>query len=217
MGNFAAAHAAQSRVIALRGDAASAVDYADLADLMILAAGGYVSPQAEAVLRQALERDPRNGAARYYLGLMYVQTGRPDLGFQIWRTLLAESTPQAPWVPPIRAQIQDVANLAGVRYRLPDAAAPAPGPSAADMAAAADMSADDRNQMIRNMVAGLGERLASEGGSPEEWARLITALGVLGEKDQAGEIWTEAQATFAADPGALDTIRAAALRAGVVQ
>ena len=35
------------------------------------------------------------------------------------------------------------------------------------------------------MVEGLAERLASEGGSAEEWARLIFALAQLGDADRA--------------------------------
>ncbi len=103
---------------------------ADLADLLILAAGGYVSPEAEAALTRALSLDPRNGPARYYTGLLYAQTGRPDLAFRIWRALLVESTPHAPWVGPITAQIERVAALAGERYTPPASlrrnAAPAP-------------------------------------------------------------------------------------------
>ena len=34
--------------------------------------------------------------------------------------------------------------------------------------------------MISNMVEGLANRLVSEGGTSEEWARLIKALSVLG-------------------------------------
>ncbi len=216
LGDFAAARRAQARVIALKGDAATGADHADLADLMILAAGGYVSPQAEAALHKALAEDPRNGAARYYLAQMHIQTGRPDLGFDIWRALLAESRPQAPWVAPIRAQIEDVARLAGVRFQLPPDPA-LPGPSAGDMAAAAEMSDEDRQNMIRGMVEGLGERLATSGGTPQEWARLIGALGVLGEGERAAKIWAEAQATFAASEDALATIRAAAVQAGVAE
>ena len=33
--------------------------------MMILAAGGYVSPDAEAALLRGLELEPRNGTARY--------------------------------------------------------------------------------------------------------------------------------------------------------
>ena len=100
LGNFAAAHAAQARVVELRG---TANDYADYADLLILAAGGYVSPEAEEALLQALNRDSSNGAARYYAGLLAAQTGRPDQAFNLWRPLLEESQPDAPWVGPIRA------------------------------------------------------------------------------------------------------------------
>ncbi|MCG6903160.1 MAG: c-type cytochrome biogenesis protein CcmI [Rhodobacter sp.] len=215
LGNFAAAHAAQQRVVALKGDAVTADDFAGYGDMLIMAAGGYVSPEAEAALNRALELDPRNGPARYYTGLMYLQTGRPDLAFRIWRALLGESRPEAPWVPPITAQIERVAQLAGVRYVPPVTGPALSGPSSADMQAAAEMSPEDRQAMIRSMVDGLAERLASEGGPPEEWARLITALGVLGDTARAGAIWTEAQTVFAAAPAALATIRTAAENAGV--
>jgi cytochrome c-type biogenesis protein CcmH len=79
---------------------------------------------------RGLELEPRNGTARYYAGLMYAQQGRPDLAFPIWRNLLAESTPDAPWLEPIRLQIEEVAALAGERVRLADLPQPqsVPGP-----------------------------------------------------------------------------------------
>ncbi|MDJ0629205.1 MAG: c-type cytochrome biogenesis protein CcmI [Rhodobacter sp.] len=219
LGNFSASHLAQARVIELKGDAAIADDYGTLADLMVLAAGGYVSPEAEAALTRALELEPRNGPARYYTGLLHAQTGRPDLAFRVWRALLAESRPDAPWVPPIEAQIRQMAQLAGERYvpPRPPATPTGPGPSAADMAAAAEMSAEDREAMIRGMVDGLAERLADEGGPPQDWARLIGALGVLGETERAGAIWAEAQEVFADAPQAVEAIRQAARNAGVAE
>ncbi len=66
IGNFIAAHTAQREVLRIKGDAATASDYADLGDMLILAAGGYVSPEAEAALARALQMDPNNGPARYY-------------------------------------------------------------------------------------------------------------------------------------------------------
>ncbi|MBR9651714.1 c-type cytochrome biogenesis protein CcmI [Thalassovita aquimarina] len=217
VGNFKAAYEAQARVISILGEEAEASDYADLADLMILGVGGYVSPEAEAALRQALQRDPRNGVARYYMGLMFAQVGRPDAAFRIWNQLLREGPANAPWIPPIRGQITELAQLAGVKFTMPSTGAPLKGPSAADMAAAGDMSAEDRQDMIRNMVAGLAERLGTEGGSPEEWSRLIGAYGVLGEVNKAREIWIEAQQVFAGKPDALATVRAGAERAGLLQ
>ena len=67
------------------------------------------------------------------------------------------------------------------------------------------------------MVAQLSERLANEGGSAQEWAQLIGALGVLGDTERAGAIWGEAQTVFAADADGLAMIRASAKRAGVAE
>lgn len=218
VGNFKAARAAQAEVLRIRGDEATAADYAEYADMLILAAGGYVSPEAEVALDKALSRDPRNGPARYYRGLMMAQTGRPDMAFRIWDQLLQESRPQAPWVEPIRAQIGDMAQLAGVEFALPPMpAATGAGPTAADVEAAGEMSAADRQEMIRGMVQGLSDRLATEGGTPPEWARLIEALGVLGETGRAEAIHENAREVFAGNQEALSVIDTAARNAGVVQ
>ena len=77
------------------------------------------------------------------------------------------------------------------------------------------MSAEDRKEMIRGMVERLSDRLATEGGPPEDWARLISALGVLGETERARAIWTEAQAGFRRHHAALKTVNDAAVNAGL--
>jgi cytochrome c-type biogenesis protein CcmH len=222
LGNFADARAAQERVVALLGDAAAGQDYADLADLMVLGAGGYVSPEAEAALARALERDPTNGAARYYSGLLMIQVGRPDLGFRLWSGLLEQSRPDDPWVGPIASQIRGLAQIAGERnYQMPQLSAaplppaPPPGPTTEQVEAAADMTPEERMEMIRGMVTGLSDRLASEGGPPEDWARLIGALGVLGEAEQARAIAEEAEEVFAGNDPALSMIAEARIRAGL--
>lgn len=215
LGNLAAAHAAQARVIALKGDAADGRDYITFAALLIEAAGGQVSDIADMALAETLSREPGNKLARYYVGLMHLQTRRPDQTFKFWEPLLREGPPDAPWIGPIRQRIEAVAQLAGVDYVLP-ATTPLPGPSAEDIEAAGEMSAEDRNAMIEGMVAQLGERLAAEGGPPEDWARFIQALGVLGRTEQAAAVWAEAQGFFADHPG-LETIRAAAEAAGVAE
>lgn len=220
IGNFAAAHAAQARLIDLKAQDATAGDYADLADYLILAAGGFVSPEAERALLETLRRDPTHEPALYYTGLLYAQTGRPDRAFEIWRALLDASTPRDPWYLPIRAQIEGLAELAGVRYAPP---APPParddlrGPSDADIAAAEDMTPEDRVAMIEGMVASLSDRLANDGGTAEEWAQLITALGVLGRTDEARAIADEAMIAFAAEPAALPLIEDARRRAGLIE
>lgn len=218
IGRFGAAAEAQARVLEIKGPEATAEDYSDLAELLILAAGGYVSPEAESALRAALARDGTEGRARYYIGLMLVQTGRPDQAFRIWDGLLRQGPPEASWIRPIKAQILQIAELAGVDYSLPEIGPGlAPGPSAADIEAAADMDAGERMEMIGAMVEGLSNRLATEGGAPSDWARLITSLAILGQPDRARAVYDNALQVFADSPGALDTIRAAGSQAGVAE
>jgi cytochrome c-type biogenesis protein CcmH len=218
-GDFAAAHRAQARVIDLMGDTVTSRQYAEYGELLIVAANGYVSPEAEEALRTALEMDPRDGPSRYYWGLMLGQIGRPDLAFRVWEGTLRQGPPDAPWLNPIRDSIEEMAWRAGVNnYTLPDAPASAPplaGPSAGDVAAASDMSEEDRQQMIRSMVERLSGRLASEGGSPAEWARLITALGILGDTTRAQTIFDEAKTVFADNDDALGEINSAAQKVGL--
>jgi cytochrome c-type biogenesis protein CcmH len=218
LGDYAAAWRAYDRFLELREEPATAAEYAELADLMVMAAGGYVSPEAEAVLEKALMRDATQPVARYFWGLMEAQTGRPDRAFRLWDRLLREGPADAPWISPIEAQIAGLARRAGVDYTPPEAGSGAlPGPSRADIEAAGEMTGEERMAMIEGMVQGLSERLATEGGSADEWARLITALSVLGRADRAAAIYAEAREKFGADPGGLDQIDRAAERAGIAQ
>jgi cytochrome c-type biogenesis protein CcmH len=217
VGNFVAAYQAQQRTVELKADAATADDYFNLADMMILAAGGYVSPEAEAALDKTFQLDPRHGAARYYWGLMMSQTGRPDVTFGVWEQLLREGPAEALWIAPIRAQIVEMAYLAGVEFQMPQVGAPLAGPTAGDVADASQMSEADRMEMIQGMVVQLSERLATEGGSAAEWARLIRALGVLGETDRAKAIYDNALEVFAGGQVDLSEITAAARQIGIVQ
>lgn len=216
LGNSKAAYEAQGRLLELRGDEATAQDYALYADLLITQARGYVSQEAEAALRLALSLNPTHPIARFYLAQYMLQVDRPDSAFRLLRDLLDDSPADAPWMPQLRGQIEEVAWRAGVNYELPPAAE-APGPDAAAVAEAETMSAEDRQAMIEGMVAQLSDRLATEGGTAEEWARLIRALSVLGDQDQARAIWGEAQGVFAGREAELNQVRAAAEAAGVAE
>lgn len=211
LGNYIAARKAQEHLVKLLGDKATANDHAGLAQTMIFAAGGVVTPEAEQHLIRALQLDPANPLARYFSGLMFAEIGRPDRAFALWEPLLREGPADAPWIAPIRGMLQDTADAAGIKYQLPDVK----GPSAEDVANAGEMTAQDRQDMIKGMVAQLETRLTSEGGPVEEWVKLITSLAVLGEKDHAKAIYEQAVQTFSTDDAALGKIEAAASDAGV--
>lgn len=210
LSNFAAAARAQERVVTLLGADATADDRAALLDLWVFAADGYVSAEAAALARELFNQDDSQPAAMFHLGLLYEQTDRPDVAFRLWRDLI-EAAPDTVHAQMARGGVAQAAMMTGLDYTPPAL----PGPNAAQIAAADDMTAQDRDQMIRGMVEGLNARLATDGGTAQEWARLISALGVLGETDRAAAIWGEAQARFAAAPDQLAVIRQAANRAGL--
>ena len=220
LGNYAAARAAQSAVIRLKGEAVGASDFVTMAQMYITEADGYVSPEAEAALRRALRADRTDPVARYFLGQMWLQNDRPDRAFGLWSQLLNEGPEEAPWIAPIRQSIDDIAWLAGVDYTQPapsEMTTDMPGPTVQDIENAGEMTPEERQEMVQSMVQRLNDRLATEGGTPEEWARLISAYGSLGDESRARAIWLEAQQRFADTPDALETVRRGAARAGVDQ
>ncbi len=213
LGNLKDARIAQQKVIDLLGDKATAEDYTDLAEIMIVGAAGYVSPEAETALAKAIRLQPKSPRARYYSGLTLAQNGRPDIAYRMWQGLLDEGPKDAPWIALIQAQIGSVARAAGIRIPNQNA----PGPSAEQVRNAQSMSEEDRQQMIRGMVAGLSERLNTDGGTPAEWARLIRAYGVLGETSKADAAWKAAKEAHGQDADAMRVLQEAAQAAEVTR
>lgn len=211
--NYPGAARAQEQVIAIKGADVPIIDLQRLLDLKVVAAGGLVSPEAEAVIRQILERDEGNIAARYYLGALYNQTDRPDLALRFWRDIIEAGDPTNFHVASARAQVSDAAFRAGVEYAVPEQR----GPTFEQMDAASEMSAEDQQAMIGGMVAGLAERLANEGGPAQDWARLIRAYGVLGQTEAASAIWTEARQVFVSSMRDMEILTNAARDAGVLE
>jgi cytochrome c-type biogenesis protein CcmH len=82
-------------------------------------------------------------------------------------------------------------------------AAAAPGPTAADVAAAGQMQPDAQNQMIRGMVARLADKLKQDGSDLDGWQRLLRAYMVLGERDKAHATAADARRALASDPDKL--------------
>ena len=212
-GEMQAAVRVQEKLLSLQGEGAEASDHANLALALVAEAQGYVSPEAEAQLRQALQRDMNNELARYLVGEMFLQGGRYDQAFRFWRPLAEAGDPAAPWTASIRERIGEVAELAGVSYEAPEVQGS--GPTAGDVAAAADMTPEERQAMIEGMVAQLSDRLATEGGDIEDWNRLIRSLAILERLAEAQKIYDEAKVRFEGRPAELSFLRLAAVETGL--
>ena len=198
-----------AEAIRLMGVGAPLELYASQGEAMVMAAGGYVSREAAEVFAQA----PAQPQSRYFLGLAAAQDGDARAALTAWIGLLRDA-PDAPFAPMLRQQIQGLAAEAqlqineGVLPPEPDAAdRPDPfqgvGPSAEDRAAAADMSAEERQEMIESMVAGLAERLEESPDDLNGWLRLLRSYRMLGRSEDAASALEAARAAFASDPDAL--------------
>lgn len=163
------------------------------------AAGGQVTPDAQAAFTEALRRDPSEPRAQFYQGVADQQGGRLRAALDRWIALEAASPPDAPWLRFLRPRIARLAGeigmdsnaLAALRKRAPPLTG-APGPTREQMEAARNMSAGDRQAMIRNMVDGLAEKLKENPEDVGGWLRLGRARGVLGERAAAKDAYAKA-------------------------
>jgi cytochrome c-type biogenesis protein CcmH len=174
-----------------------------LGEALTADAGGRVDADARATFEASLALAPKGVLPRMYLALERAQAGRIDEAVEAWRALVASGKPNDPWMPVARAELAKVEAAAAGRPA-PAEAGPdvAPGPSAADVDAAAELSPEDRAAMIEAMIARLDERLRRDGGSVDEWARLVRSLRTIGKTEAAADALARARSAHAADPKA---------------
>jgi cytochrome c-type biogenesis protein CcmH len=169
---------------------------ADLGEALTGAANGVITAEAKSAFERALSLNPDDFRVRYFLGLAAEQDGRPKEAAELWRTLLATAPAGAPWISFVRE------SLARVE---PDAV-PRRGPSADDIAAASELSPEQRAAMVRGMVERLAERLKSDGSDVEGWQRLVRAYMVLGDRDRARAAAGDARRALAEEPEKLQQV-----------
>ena len=177
---------------AIRLNGSSAPREADFGEAVVAASNGVVTVEAKAAFDRALALDRDDAKSGFYIGMAADQDGQRASAETIWRDLLAKAPPGAPWMNVVRRALEQ---------GQPSGTAPsAPGPSAADIAAAAKLAPDQQNQMISGMVAQLAERLKTDGSDVEGWLRLVRSYRVLGERDKAQAAIADARRALAGDP-----------------
>jgi len=136
-------------------------------EALMLAAGGAVTPDAEAAFRDALAGDPKDIKARVYLGQAFAQRRDAAHALELWRSVLADAPPDAPWRGEL---INRIALLEGLSEPPPN---------------------------VKAMVAGLAARLKQSPNDMQGWQRLVKSYVVLGEPDKAREALADARRAFA--------------------
>jgi len=172
---------------------------ADRAEMLVMGAGGTVTPAAEDAFKKVLKADPGNGLARFYLATAAAQAGEPLKAIEGWQALLADMPSDSPVRDAVGQRIAAAAKAAGVPVpELAKGTAPAQpqaaasGPDAKAMADAASMPEDQRQAMIRGMVEKLAEKQRAEPGNLEGWLRLGQAYAVLHEPDKSADAYDKA-------------------------
>jgi cytochrome c-type biogenesis protein CcmH len=169
---------------------------ADLGEALLMVNKGVVTDEAKDAFQRAVAKDPAHVKARFFLGVSAEQDGRRDEAIKIWNGMLASAPPNAPWIDAVKRMLVRVGAT-------PPPSATPPGPSAADVEAAAGLTPEQRADMIRGMVERLADRLKREGSDVEGWQRLVRAYMVIGDREKAQAAASDARKALTAEPDKL--------------
>ncbi len=179
-----------------------------LAESMVAEAQGVVTEQARQLFQAELQDNPDAERARFYLAMALGQEGKHEDAVAAWNELIANGQPEAPWLETARRFRAQAAEAAGIEVAgLPEPPQATPrGPSQQDIAAASEMSAEERMAMISGMIDNLAERLKEDPSDKAGWQRLIRSYIVLGRKEEARAAIAEARKLHGDDAQFLDAI-----------
>lgn len=223
------AESAQAYGRAAQLEPSNASYWSSLGEARVMAApGDKFSDEAKTAFDRALAIDPADPRARYFLAVRKDMTGDHKGAIADWIALLRDTPSGAPWEADVRRIVADVAakekidiskEMASLRPAPASggaalANAPIPGPSAADMRAAASMPKGQQDLMIQGMVDGLEAKLKANPDNLQGWVMLMRSRIQLGETAKASAAYRDGRAAFAGKPQ-LAQIDAAARELGV--
>ena len=150
----------------LRLNGSNAAHEADLGEALVFAANGVVTDEAKKQFDRALALDSTDIMARFYTGMAADQDGRRAEAEKIWRGLLAEAPPGAPWVELVTHALNRQAPAARQRPRAPGAARRPP------------------ITMPMPWWSGWPQRLKKDGSDVQGWLELVRSYRVLNQNDK---------------------------------
>jgi cytochrome c-type biogenesis protein CcmH len=187
LGRYADAVAALRKVNELAPPTADTLT--DLAEALMMEAGGNVEGEPMELLQRAYAMDATHVRSLYYIAGEETRVGDYEAAIRDWNALLALSKGGEPWV---------VTAQNGLAY-----AESGGNPEAAT-------SAEPDQAQIDAMVDGLAARLASEGGTVDEWTQLVRSRMVQGRVEDAQAAYDAARKAHpdAAERNELDVLAA---------
>jgi len=161
----------------------------------IVAEQGRVTTDAQMALQRVLAADPTDPTSRFFLALAKAQNQDVDGALTDWLNLERELPAEAPLRTLLAENIDKAARQLGKDpATLPGRAAGAgsAGPSAEDMAAAAQMAPEQRQAFIESMVERLAAKMKEDPENVEGWVKLANAYRVLEKREESRAAWAEA-------------------------
>lgn len=234
-GEFAAAAGAYQR--ATRIDPLEAVLWSALGEALVMASQrDPLPPPALQAFNKAIELDPDDPRARYFLAVKQDLDDDHAGAIAAWLDLLTDTPPGAPWESDLIRTIQQVGAIHEIEVetrlatamdgRMPSSilapgsgsaagAAATPnvrGPSAAQIAAAGGIPPGEQRAMAEDMVASLEARLAREPQNLDGWVMLMRSRITLNEPARAKAALA---AAVNANPGEAGQLRQQAEALGI--
>ncbi len=207
---------AYRQILAIQGPDARVLT--DLGEALVMAQEGEVSDDARKAFSHALALEPSLPKPQYFLAVGASQDGRKDEAVAAWRKLLANSPQDAPWRGVVEQQIAMATGQGNMAQAVPqdaDAGVRAPALSKEAMQGAAEMTPQQRQQMIGGMVERLATRLSDGGGSVEDWLRLARSQTVLGRNKAATDTLARARKAYLNKPEDIARINAFGAKLGL--
>ena len=183
---------------------------AGFADATVFSADGIVTEDARIAYQKILKLAPGQPQARFWLAMAREQDGQLNEALTEYKAILAAAPAEASWRSSIEQRIAEVSRRqSGGEKDTPR------GPTAQDVAAAQQLSDEQRAQMIAGMVDGLARRLERDGKDLPGWLRLVNAYAVLGRESDARAALANARKQLGGDDKAMAELSALAQRLGL--
>jgi cytochrome c-type biogenesis protein CcmH len=222
-GRYTNAAAAYRTAATLAPD--KAVYWSSLGEALTMASAQDPMPnEAAAAFEKAIKLDPKDPRARYFMAVRRDLAGDHQGAIGDWLALLKDTPKDAPWETDLVRTIEQVGQINKIdvatqiaavsknRTALVSrpsaamgsiAAAPIPGPTGADMAAAAKLPPGQQQAMVETMVNGLEAKLAKNPANVDGWIMLMRSRMTLGETVKASAALKQA---IAANPTAREKL-----------
>lgn len=153
------------------------------AESLIMASNERVTPAAMIILNNAKKIAPEHPGPRYYLALADFQAGDVEIAHSEWKSIQTNLENNDPMMPLLNVWINRAEVSLGIAEPLPQTRAPSITAEQAETIQ--NMSAEEQQELIRQMVMQLATKQEENPTNIEGWIRLSRAYMVLGQKDEA--------------------------------